>query len=133
MKVPPKPPPPNIPPDWFKKQEPSAKNPDYDRRRNHLLSQLPDLLEKIKDRGRANKFEPYLLIRSVLGDRGDRPINVPFWESPDIWTVPGDPATSPDIPASHGGSLVVGQPNTVYAHVWNLGLAPLAGVRLEFY
>jgi hypothetical protein len=29
--------------------------------------------------------------------------------------------------------LAVGEPNTVYAHVWNLGFAPLAGVRVEFY
>ena len=86
-----------------------------------------------KEGGRANRFLPYLLIRSVLGDRGDRPINVPFWESPDIWTAPGDPATSPAIPPDHGGTLNAGQPNTIYAHVWNLGFAPLAGVRVEFY
>jgi len=123
------------PPGWFGNQDPNAKanNPDDAARRKRLLSELPALLERQKDRGRANKFEPYLLIRSVLGDRGDRPINVAFWESPDIWTAPGDPATSPAVPASHGGTLVVGQPNTVYAHVWNLGFAPLAGVRVEFY
>jgi hypothetical protein len=26
-----------------------------------------------------------------------------------------------------------GAPNTVYAHVWNLGRAPIAGVKVEFY
>jgi hypothetical protein len=134
MKIrPPKNPPPKAPPPWFKNQEPNAKDADYDRRRDHLLSQLPDLLEKLKKHGRADQFAPYLLIRSVLGDRGDRPINVTFWESPDIWTAPGDPTSSPEIPTSHGGTLVVGQPNTVYAHVWNLGLAPLLGVRVEFF
>ena len=29
--------------------------------------------------------------------------------------------------------LPVGQPNTVYAHVWNLGRAPLTGVVVSFY
>lgn len=121
------------PPSWFDKQKPDPKDDDFARRRKQLLTELPTLLARQKDRGRAKRFEPYLLIRSVLGDRGDRPINVPFWESPDIWTAPGDPATSPDVPASHGGTIVVGQPNTVYAHVWNLGFAPLAGVRVEFF
>jgi hypothetical protein len=94
---------------------------------------LPGILIKLKDQTRSKKFLPYLLVRSVLGDRGDRPINVPFWESPDIWTAPGDPATSPAVPPDHGGTAVVGQPNTIYAHVWNLGFAPLAGVCVEFY
>lgn len=121
------------PPSWFAKQEPDEHDRDEANRRRKLLEDLPKLRARQKDRGRAQRFEPYLLIRSVLGDRGDRPINVPFWESPDIWTAPGDPATSPVLPSSHGGSLVVGQPNTVYAHVWNLGFAPLAGVLIEFY
>jgi hypothetical protein len=84
-------------------------------------------------RGRAQQFLPYLLIRAFTGDNGNRPFNAPFWESPDIWTAPGDPSVSPDIPASHGGTLTAGVPNTVYAHVWNLGRAPIAGARVEFY
>ena len=123
----------NQPPSWFKDQEPDEHDRDEAHRRRKLLEDLHKLRERKQDGGRAQRFEPYLLIRSVLGDRGDRPINVPFWESPDIWTAPGDPATSPDLPSSHGGTVVVGQPNTVYAHVWNLGFAPLAGVLVEFY
>jgi hypothetical protein len=100
-----------------------------------LRAELPDLLKDLneKHRGRVQKFYPYLLVRSVVGDRGDRPLNVPFWESPDIWTAPGDPSVSPPIPPDHGGTLTANQPHTIYAHVWNLGRAPIVGVKLEFY
>src|SRR5262249_15637980 len=64
---------------------------------------------------------------------GDRLINTCFWESPDIWTAPGDPSVSPEIPPDHGGQVTAGQPHTLYAHVWNLGFAPLAGIHIEFY
>lgn len=121
------------PPDWFKKQERETDDREFERRKKHLLEELPKLLSRQDDRGRAQRFYPYLLVRSVLGDRGDRPLNVPFWESPDIWTAPGSPGSSPAVPANHGGTVVAGQPNTVYAHVWNLGFAPLAGIRVEFY
>jgi hypothetical protein len=83
--------------------------------------------------GRARRFYPYLLVRFGVGDRGDRPINVPFWESPDIWTADGDPSATPLVPPSPGGVVTAGQPTTVYAHVWNLGRAPIAGVRVEFF
>jgi hypothetical protein len=123
------------PPPWFTKA--GAPTPEQEaeakRREAALREQLPELLNRAQNRGRAQKFQPYLLIRSVLGDRGDRPINVPFWESPDIWTAPGSPADAPAIPPDHGGVLVARQPNTIYAHVWNLGFAPLAGVCVEFY
>jgi hypothetical protein len=121
------------PPDWFAKQGKPADDSDYERRRAKLLKELPGLLEEENGKGRADRFLPYLLIRTALGDRGDRPINVPCWESPDIWTVVGDPASTPPIPPDHGGTVLVGQPATLYAHVWNLGFAPLAGVRVEFY
>ena len=100
-----------------------------------LRSQLPGLLKQFEEgkRGRAQRFYPYILIRSVVGDRGDRPINVPFWESPDIWTAPGDPSVTPAIPPDHGGVLTAGLPRTIYAHVWNLGRAPIVGVKVEFY
>ena len=123
----------HVPP-WFKdRQKESGDDKDFKQRRAALLEELPRLLNREKDRGRVHQFLPYLLVRSVLGDRGDRPINVPFWESPDIWTAPGDPAVAPDIPPDHGGSVVVGQPTTLYAHVWNLGFAPLAGIKVEFF
>lgn len=123
----------HVPP-WFTEQQKSAdSDEDYKRRRDALLQELPRLMERQKDRGRANQFLPYLLVRSVLGDRGDRPVNVPFWESPDIWTAAGEPAAAPPVPPDHGGVVNAGQPTTVYAHVWNLGFAPLAGVKVEFY
>jgi hypothetical protein len=121
-----------IPPSWFDHQNQQTDDADAKRRAN-LLNELPDLMKRQAERRRADKFEPYLLVRSVLGDRGDRPINVPFWESPDIWTAHGDPSTTPEVPVSHGGSVVMGVANTVYAHVWNLGFAPLTGVRVDFY
>ncbi|MBV9582431.1 MAG: hypothetical protein JO057_27925 [Chloroflexi bacterium] len=100
------------------------------------------LLQLIKDgklgaadgqRGRSQQFLPYLLVRAFTGDHGNRPINQTFWESPDIWTAAGDPSASPRIPPDHGGTVTQGTPNTVYAHVWNLGRAPVTGVRVEFY
>ncbi len=80
-------------------------------------------------------LQPYLLIRSVTGDNGTRPLpgGTVFWESPDIWTAVGDPSATPEIPPTHGGVLPAGKPNTVYAHVWNLGRAPLTGVVVSFY
>lgn len=98
-----------------------------------MRDDLEKLLSRERDRKRTDRFLPYLLVRSTPGDRGTRPINVCFWESPDIWTAVGDPASTPAIPASSGGVAVAGVPNTVYAHVWNLGRAPLMGVRVEFY
>lgn len=121
------------PPSWFEQQTPDSKSAAYEERKKKLLAELPGLMDKRKQRDRAHSFYPYLLIRSVIGDRGDRSINTPFWESPDIWTCPGEPASSPAVPGDHGGTLTVGTPNTVYAHVWNLGFAPLAGVCVEFY
>jgi hypothetical protein len=98
-----------------------------------LKADFDKLQEKFTHRGRAQQFLPYLLVRSVLGDRGDRPINVPYWESPDIWTAVGDPPATPAVPDTPGGVVNAGIPNTVYAHIWNLGRAPIAGVKVEFY
>ena len=116
-----------------------GKNPWSDKER----AQIEKLKELIKegrlgskgsnDQGRPQRMLPYLLIRSFTGDNGSRPFNAVFWESPDIWTAVGDPATTPAIPPTHGGTLPVGQPNTVYAHVWNLGRAPVTGAVVSFY
>jgi len=122
------------PPQWFDGQIPQSDgDKDWEKRRRAFLEELPQLMERRKRRDRVDNFYPYLLVRSVLGDRGDRPFNTCFWESPDIWTAPGDPAMSPAVPANHGGSVTAGKAHTVYAHVWNLGFAPLAGIFVEFY
>src|SRR5262249_10214682 len=36
---------------------------------------------------RKDEFLPYLLVRSSSGDRGQRPFNGVFWESPDIYVA----------------------------------------------
>jgi hypothetical protein len=57
--------------------------------------------------------------------------------SPDIWLVEGDgpPRSTADI--VHGWpndsfQPRIGRAHSIYAHVWNLGPAPIAGVRVEF-
>jgi hypothetical protein len=83
---------------------------------------------------RKDEFLPYILVRSLAGDRGNRPIGGVFWESPDIFVVPNQEAdTAPMMPATFGGIAQANTPNTLYAHVWNLGRAAAYRVRLEFY
>jgi hypothetical protein len=101
------------------------------------IDQVKALIKEGKFGGRASDqphiIKPYLLLRSFTGDNGTRPFNTVFWESPDIWTAVGDPAVTPAIPPTHGGVLPVGQKNTVYAHVWNLGRVPAVGVVVDFF
>ncbi|GAB3401895.1 hypothetical protein NX774_13670 [Massilia agilis] len=83
---------------------------------------------------RKDEFLPFLFVRANAGDSGARPLNDVFWESPDIYVVPGQEAsTAPLQPASTGGVARANGPNTLYAHVWNLGKAPAYRVRVEFY
>ena len=96
-----------------------------------LLTTLKRRLEALSTDTRV-VFLPQLLVRTYVGDLGARPYGGVFWESPDIWVAFGDPSMTPDLPPNPGGSPIVGEPNTLYAHVWNLGLAPLAGVSVEF-
>ena len=74
-------------------------------------------------------------MRANPGDLGVRPVvNAPFWESPDIFILAGvDPASAPDIPPALGQVAQAGQPNTIYAHVWNFGNASANEVLVEFY
>lgn len=109
------------------------------------VSQLPwDLFQTLMKtcRGdtpppRKDSFLPYIVIRAFPGDRGGRPIPNPyFWESPDIFVMQNQPAaTAPPIPPhlGPGGLAQPGVPNTLYAHVWNLGRGPATDVRVEFY
>src|ERR1700674_214957 len=87
-------------------------------------------------------FQPFLLIRSQTGDHGGRPLSIPttstptefFETTPDIWAVQGDPTQTPAIPPGPGGpNLHVRSQYTFYAHVWNLGRAPVGGVHVEFW
>lgn len=83
---------------------------------------------------RKDEFLPWLVARTKAGDRGARPIGGRFWESPDIFVADGVAAeTAPLRPPFTAGIARVGVPNTVYAHVWNLGRAPVYGARVEFY
>jgi hypothetical protein len=83
---------------------------------------------------RKDEYLPYLLIRSSSGDRGARPNAGVFWESPDIFVLPSQDAdTAPLRPPTFGAIAQANVPNTLYAHVWNLGKAPAYRVRVEFY
>ena len=83
---------------------------------------------------RKDEYLPYLLVRADAGDRGNRPLTIPFWESPDIFVSPDLNANvAPDTPATLGGTAKAGVPNALWAHVWNLGRAPVYNARVEFY
>ncbi|MBC7592357.1 MAG: hypothetical protein H7288_00155 [Kineosporiaceae bacterium] len=77
---------------------------------------------------------PFLFIRANAGDTAARPLNGVFWESPDIFVLPGiSPDYAPAVPAKLGGVAESGKDNTLYAHVWNLGQAAAHEVLVEFY
>ena len=83
---------------------------------------------------RKNEFLPYLVVRAFGGDHGARGISVPFWESPDIFVAPNLAAdAAPLIPTTRTGLAQAGAANTLWAHVWNLGRAPVFNARVEFY
>jgi hypothetical protein len=50
----------------------------------------------------------------------------PWWLSPDIWTVPGDPLGPPGLP-------IVGQPTYLWAHVRNNGSSAVSNATVRFY
>lgn len=84
--------------------------------------------------GRKDNYQPYLFMRANAGDTGTRPVSGAFWESPDIFIAPGvAPAAAPALPPTLGEVARAGVDNTIYAHVWNLGLAPAYDVYVEFY
>jgi hypothetical protein len=116
------------------KKHPNSIADDADiQRLRELEEPLRILLLEEQQKPRKDRFLPFLLVRAILGDNGTRPVGDVFWESPDIWIAEGDPSTTPDLPAGPGGVIRAGTANTLYAHVWNLGLAPILGVRVEFY
>lgn len=83
---------------------------------------------------RKYEYLPYLVVRAKSADRGGRPFSDVFWESPDIFVAPNlDVSDAPLTPPSTAGLAVAQVPNTLYAHVWNLGNSPAYDVRVEFY
>ncbi|GAB3809397.1 hypothetical protein [Micromonospora zhanjiangensis] len=83
---------------------------------------------------RGDLYLPFLFLRANAGDLGARPVVGPFWESPDVLLLAGtDPAVAPPVPPELGQTALAGQPNTLYAHVWNFGLAQAPNVVVEFY
>ncbi len=84
---------------------------------------------------RADMDLPYLFMRANPADLGARAIvGAPFWESPDIFILAGvTPALAPPLPPALGQVALAGQPNTIYAHVWNFGKAEASEVVVEFY
>ena len=83
---------------------------------------------------RGDLYLPFLFMRANPGDLGARPVVGPFWESPDVLLLAGvEPAVAPRVPPQLGQTALGGKPNTVYAHVWNFGLAQAPNVVVEFY
>jgi hypothetical protein len=83
---------------------------------------------------RGDMYLPFLYMRTNPGDLGARPAVGPFWESPDILLLAGvDPAGAPPKPPELGQNATAGQPNTLYAHIWNFGIAAAPNVIVEFY
>lgn len=83
---------------------------------------------------RKDQQLPFLFLRANPGDTGTRPVVGPFWESPDVYILAGTaPSAAPAVPPQLGQTALAGTQNTVYAHVWNLGLGPAREVVVEFY
>ncbi|KAF5701957.1 hypothetical protein FMUND_13676 [Fusarium mundagurra] len=86
---------------------------------------------------RSKLYLPFLLIRANEGDLGARPLSGTFWESLDIIILPGVSATDaparPPKNAQLGGVAQANKPNTLYVHVWNMGLAAAQEAIVEFY
>jgi hypothetical protein len=119
-------------PVWAAPDRPERGSPGE---RAWFRAQLAELQRKGPRFGpRKSEFLPYLMLRAASGDRGGRPFDGVFWESPDVLVLPDqEAATAPLMPAAAGGVAHAGAPNTLYAHVWNLGKAPVHRARVEFY
>jgi hypothetical protein len=100
----------------------------------------------IREITRADGQWPFLLIRSYMGDVGQRPIPNPgrrHWTlSPDIIITPAGPANEPRIVDRSGidalgardlwrVGLQLGVAYDVWVHVWNLGQTQASGVRVR--
>ena len=110
--------PPN-PDSWVNRQPGGASSEEMSDRVDAVRRHFEQMAGEDHARERKDRMLPLLLIRTEAGDHGTRPRTGVFWESPDIWVASGDPSITPALPPSPGGTVVVGQPTTVYAHVWN--------------
>ena len=83
---------------------------------------------------RKDLYLPFLFLRANAGDLGTRPVNGPFWESPDVLILAGvEPSAAPPVPPTLGQTAIAGAPNTIYAHVWNFGQSSAPQTVVEFY
>lgn len=83
---------------------------------------------------RKDLYLPYLFLRANAGDTGTRPVAGAFWESPDVLILAGvEPSSAPPVPPTLGQTAAAGEPNTVYAHVWNFGQSAAPQTVVEFY
>ena len=97
---------------------------------------------------RADGLWPFLLLRTIKGDYGARPmsqqridnINSGKDRSPDIIIVPAGPAAEPRIIERSGidalwarrvSSMEFAAAYDIWVHVWNLGQTPASGVRVR--
>lgn len=96
------------------------------------VGRVKEWLHGKKPPPRQDGFWPYLLIRAHPGDTGVRqpPVGY-FWESPDIRVYEGE-ITDPTAgtPTLHPR---VGEPHTVFVHVWNLGHLAALGTTVRVW
>ena len=100
-----------------------------------LKSDLAKVKKEIGKRGKQTRQDstyPYLLIRTMAGDTGIRPVQTnAWWASPDIMLMP-------DGPGPFDRNKLVAGPTSgasyrVFVHCWNLGRADIYGAKLRVY
>lgn len=100
------------------------------KKRDRLDARLRRELPKV--RVRQDGLWPFLLIRTHLGDTGQRPIlQLILYESPDIMMIEGDVQQPNQGPAV--STPRIGHDHTVFVHVWNLGKLAAIGANLSVY
>ncbi len=94
------------------------------RHRREVEKGIRDAWDNPDDQERP-RYTPWLVIRYAAGDYGFRPIpgGTNYWKSPDIWIESSNPS----------GNGVAGEDNFVWVRIFNLGMAPSAPVKVDFY
>ena len=116
-------------------QQPGRPTPGTPAEVNWFGNQIGNIVRKGPTFGpRQDEYLPFIVVRASSADRGDRALTGTFWESPDIYVLPNvDASAAPLQPPQLGLPATAGAPNTLYAHVWNVGNAPAYRARVEFY